>query len=132
MATVALAIVIVKPILGNYPLMLLSAIRMAGGITVLLPMLLISGERKSVLSAFRPQSAWKWMFCGTFFGSYLSLLCWLGGFKYSHADVAAVLNQMSTVFIVVLASLLLKEPMTRMKLAAVGIALLGAIIVIYR
>ena len=71
------------------------------------------------------------MDCGTFFGSYLSLVCWLGGFKYSHADTAALLNQMSTVFIVILASLLLKEPLTRMKLAAVGMALLGAIIVIY-
>jgi len=131
MATVALAIVLVKPILNSYPLMLLSSIRMAGGITVLLPIILVSGEHKSALSAFRPQSTWKWMFCGTFFGSYLSLVCWLGGFKYSHADTAALLNQMSTVFIVILASLLLKEPLTRMKLAAVGMALLGAIIVIY-
>ena len=71
------------------------------------------------------------MFWGTFFGSYLSLVFWLAGFKYSEAGIVALLNQTSTVLIVIFATLFLKEPMTRLKLIAVTMAFLGAVIVLY-
>src|SRR5262249_4925902 len=77
MATVALAIILVKPLLNTYPLMVLSTVRMAGGIAILIPMLALHPDRKSVRKAARPQQAWRWIFWGTFFGSYLSLICWL-------------------------------------------------------
>ena len=70
------------------------------------------------------------MLLGTFFGSYLSLLCWLGGFKYSQAGISALLNQTSTVLIILLAAIVLKEPLTRVKLLAVGMAFAGAAIVL--
>jgi len=50
-----------------------------------------------------------------FFGSYLSLLCWLAGFKYAQAGIAALLNQTSTVLIVLLAAIVLKQPLTKVK-----------------
>jgi len=131
MATVAYAIVMMKPILNSYPLTLMSAIRMAGGLAVLIVSLPFHSERKSVISILRPQPAWKWMFLGTFFGSYLSIISWLAGFKYSQAGIAALLNQTSTVFIVILAWLFLKEPMTRLKLLAMGMAFAGAVIILY-
>src|SRR4030095_12876991 len=125
MATVAFAVVLVKPVLPGYPLAWVAAVRMAGGI--LFGLL----NKKSVYAAFRPQPGWKWMFCGTFVGSYLSLMSWLAGFKYSRAGVAALLNQTSTVLIVLLAALFLQEPLTKVKIVAVGMAFAGAAMVLY-
>jgi len=105
MATVAFAIVLVKPLLAAYPLAWVSAVRMTGGLLVLILLLPLHPDRKSVYAAFRPQPGWKWMVLGTFFGSYLSLMCWLAGFKYAQAGIAALLNQTSTVFVVLMAAL---------------------------
>ena len=131
MATVAYAIVMMKPILHSYPLTLMSAVRMVGGLAILILILPFHPDRRSVREIFRPQPAWTWMLLGTFFGSYLSIVSWLAGFKYSQAGIAALLNQTSTIFIVVFAWLLLKEPMTRLKLLAVGMALAGTVIILY-
>jgi drug/metabolite transporter (DMT)-like permease len=131
MATVAFAIVLVKPILPGYPLAWVSAIRMAGGLVALLVLMPLHPDRKSIYAVFRPQPAWKWMVLGTFFGSYLSLICWLAGFKYSQAGIAALLNQTSTVLVVLFAAAFLQEPLTKVKLLAVALAFSGAAIVLY-
>jgi len=131
MATVGYAIVMMKPLLNSYPLTLMSAVRMFAGLAILVLAVPFHPDRKSVRAILRPQPAWKWMFLGTFFGSYLSIISWLAGFKYSQAGIAALLNQTSTVFIVVFAWLFLKEPMTRLKLLAVGMAFAGTVIILY-
>ena len=58
------------------------------------------------------------------------LFCWLAGFKYAKAGVVALLNQTSTILIVVFAALFLKEPLTRLKVLAVIIAVIGAMLVL--
>ena len=131
MATVAFAIVLVKPVLAGYSLAWVSTIRMIGGLAVLLLALPLHPDRKSVYAAFRPQPGWKWMLGGTFFGAYLSLMCWLAGFKYSQAGTVALLNQTSTVLIVLLAALFLHEPLTRLKLIAVTMAFTRSALVLY-
>jgi drug/metabolite transporter (DMT)-like permease len=131
MGTVGFAIVLVKPLLHLYPVAWVSTIRMAGGLAALILLLPLHPDRRAVVSAFKPQPGWRWMLLGTVFGSYLSLMCWLGSFKYSQAGTAALLNQTSTVLIVLLAAVILKEPLTRLKLVAVGIAFTGAAMVLY-
>jgi drug/metabolite transporter (DMT)-like permease len=130
MAAVAFAIVLVKPMLSVYPLTLLSTIRMAGGIAILLTLMPFHPDRQSVYAVFKPQPAWTWMLVATFLGSYLSLISWVAGFKYAQTGIAALLNQTSTVLIVVFASMLLKEPMTRLKLLAVALAFVGVVIIL--
>jgi drug/metabolite transporter (DMT)-like permease len=131
MATVAFAVVLVTPLLPYYPLAWVSTVRMAGGIIFVLLVVPIHPNRKSIYEAFRPQPGWKWMLLGTFFGSYLSLMSWLAGFKYSRAGIAALLNQTSTVLIVLLAALFLREPLTKLKLIAVAMAFAGVAIILY-
>jgi drug/metabolite transporter (DMT)-like permease len=46
-------------------------------------------------------------------GQGLSMLLWLGGYKYTKASVAAVLNETSSVFILLFAAWWLREPITR-------------------
>src|SRR5439155_10938370 len=131
MGTVGFAIVLVKPLLTSYPLAWVSTMRMAGGLAALVLLLPLHPDRRAVYAAFRPQAGWIWMLSGTFFGSYLSLMCWLAGFKYSKAGIAALLNQTSTVLIVLLAWIVLKEPLTKLKLIAVAMAFMGAALVLY-
>jgi drug/metabolite transporter (DMT)-like permease len=131
MATVAFAIVLVKPLLDIYPLTWLNTIRMAGGIGILLLSLPFHPNRQSIYKAFKPQSAWKWIVPATFMGSYLSVITWVAGFKYSQAGIAALLNQTSTVFIVIFAAMFLKEPITRLKLLAVAMAFAGIAVILF-
>jgi drug/metabolite transporter (DMT)-like permease len=131
MATVAYAVIMVKPLLHQYPLTLMSAVRMTGGLLVLLLALPFRGDRKSVICIFKPHRTWKWILAGTFLGSYLAIISWLAGFKYSPSGVAALLNQTSTVFIILFAWMFLREPMTRTKFLAAGMAFAGAAILLY-
>jgi drug/metabolite transporter (DMT)-like permease len=131
MATVAFAVVLVKPLLPAYPLAWMSAVRMAGGLVVLGLVMPLHPDRKLTYTVFRPQPGSKWMLLGTFFGSYLSLMCWLAGFKYAKAAIAAPLNQTSTMFVVLFAAIFLQEPLTKVKLLAVALAFGGAVIILY-
>jgi drug/metabolite transporter (DMT)-like permease len=129
MATVAYAVVMMKPILNTYPLTLMSAIRMTGGLTCLVVSLPFNPDRKATLAILRPQRVWIWMVLGTVLGSYLSIVAWLAGFKYAQAGIAALLNQTSTVLVVLLAAVFLGERMTRLKMVAVAMAFAGTAII---
>jgi drug/metabolite transporter (DMT)-like permease len=49
--------------------------------------------------------------------------------KYTQAGVAAILNQTSSIHILIFASLFLREPFTRFKLAAAILAVGGVLMV---
>ena len=63
------------------------------------------------------------------FGPFLATLFWIAGFKYLPAGRAAIFNQTSTVFVILLAYFVLKEQMTKRKIAGVTLAIAGALIV---
>ncbi len=129
MLTLALGIVIIKPVLGHAPLFQVVTVRQLSALACLLPVTLLSGRRRQVLGVFRPSRSWRFMLPGTFLGSFLALLLWVAGMKHSLVGVAAVLNQTSTIFIILLATLFLKEPFTRRRLAAAGLAIGGIALV---
>ena len=66
---------------------------------------------------------------GAFFGTFLSVIFWLAGYKYTLAGRAAIYNQLSTILIILMAALFLKEKMNKRKWFAVCCALSGAILV---
>jgi drug/metabolite transporter (DMT)-like permease len=70
------------------------------------------------------------MLPGTVLGSFLSLIFWIAGMKYTQAGVAAILNQTSTIHILVLSAIFLGEPLTRRKMGAAALALTGILMVI--
>jgi drug/metabolite transporter (DMT)-like permease len=129
MATVALGIIIAKPVLNRSPVLWATTIRQLGSLGVLLPVALISGRRREFFRVFRPSKSWRYSIPATLLGSYLALLAWVAGMKYTLTGIAAILNQTSTIFILLLASLLLGEPMTRRKVFAAGLAVIGIAIV---
>ena len=110
-ATTAIAILMVRDLFSAVTVLWLTAARLIFG-----QIALVGG---SVL----------WVVLATFFVTYLSLLFWMLGFKYTLAGRAAIYNQLSTIFIIVLATVILKEKFTRQKVLAVILAIAGATLV---
>ena len=69
--------------------------------------------------------AWRKLVLAAFVGQFLSMVFWLGGYKFTSASVAAILNESSSVFILLLAWAWLKEPLTRRAIAGVVCTLAG-------
>jgi drug/metabolite transporter (DMT)-like permease len=128
---VALGIVIAKPVLNRSPVVWATAMRQVGALAVLLPIALISPQRRRIFRAFRPSPSWKFTIPATLLGSYVALMAWIAGMKYTLAGIAAILNQTSTIFILIFATIYLKEPVTRRKIAAAGLAICGIVLVTY-
>jgi drug/metabolite transporter (DMT)-like permease len=78
---------------------------------------------------FRPTHSWRYALPASILGTYLAMIFWVAGFKYTHASVAAVLNQTSVVFACVLAALFLKERFGPRQIAAIALALTGVVVI---
>jgi drug/metabolite transporter (DMT)-like permease len=129
MATVALSIVIAKPALMEVPVVWATALRQFASLLVMLPVALASPRRRSYFAAFRPSRAWRFSLSGTLLGSCLALLFWIAGMKYTQVGLAAILNQTATLWVLLFATLFLKEPFGRRKLAATALAVAGILLV---
>ena len=116
----------VKPILGEVSVFWATFVRVAGGAVALALFVPLLRNRRAILAPLLERRNWKALVPAAFFGSYLSLMLWMGGMKYAKASVAAVLNQLNTIFIVIIAAIFLKEKLTGWKLLAVVLAFLGA------
>lgn len=123
---VALGIVMVKPVLGEVSVLWATFIRLIGGTAALGLLVPVLRNRRAVLAPLFDRRNWRTLAAAAFFGSYLSLILWTGGMKYANASVAAILNQLNTIFVVVIAAVVLKERLTGWKVAAVVLAFVGA------
>jgi len=130
MATIAFGIVIAKPVLDRSSVLWATAVRQLGCVVVMVPVALISPSRRRIFAVFAPRPELKFTLTGTVLGSFLALLLWIAGMKYTTASAAGILNQTSTIYILVFASLFLKEPFSRRKGLAAGVALLGILLVV--
>lgn len=124
-ALMALAIVLVKRILETQPLIWIVALRLCGGLAGLL--LIFAWRRQSPwpAAAERVPINWPILLFGAFVGQYLSMLFWLGGYKYTSASVAAILNETTSIFIVLLAAIFLHEALNRRKVLGVMLTVSG-------
>jgi drug/metabolite transporter (DMT)-like permease len=110
-ALMACSIVLVKRVLEAQPLLWVTGLRMAGAIAA---MGLIAAWRGE-LAQLRPQASglpWLKLSIAAFVGQFLAMVLWLAGYKFTLASVAAVLNETASIFILLLASLWLKEPLS--------------------
>ncbi len=125
----AIGVVVAKPVYQDASVLWANVIRLVGGVGVLIPLghLVLPGQR--VWSCFKPSKHFWLTTAGAFFGSYLALIFWLAGMKYTLVGKAAILNQLSTVFIVLLALIFLKERLNRSKTVAIILAFIGAALI---
>ena len=128
--TMALGVVLAKPVLEASGLVEVTLVRLAAGIVGQLVWVRAFGTHREALRVFRPVPVWRWLVPAAVLGSFVSMLLWLGGFKWADASVAAVLNQMTAVFIIVLGRVILREPLTPRRITGGVAATAGAIIVV--
>ncbi len=131
MAIMAIGIVMMKPLLNSYSLLWVMEMRLVGGIAILLVILAFTRERRAVLSSLLVKKGWGYMLSGSFVGSYVALITWIAGIKYTQASQASALNQTSNIFVFVLAGVLLKEKLTVRRIVGIGLAVVGVYLVTF-
>jgi len=131
MITMAVGIVMIKPLLSDSPLLWATEVRLVGGLIILMLVWMVHPARRAIAASIMAPQRWVYTVSGSFMGAYLSMILWLGGMKYTQASTAAALNQTSNIFIFIFAALILKEKITSIRLAAIGLGVIGAVLVTF-
>lgn len=127
---IAGSIVMAKPVLDHANPWWVSFVRLLGGLAFLSPQGLSRRHRGSLIQAFRPGPAWRTMVPASIVGMYLALMCWTMGMKLVYTNLASVLNQLSNVFLMLLAWLVLKERLGPRQWLAVLLGFSAAVLAI--
>ena len=127
----ATGVLIAKPVLVHSNLIEITWTRLIAGLTAMVLWAAATGKLREATAAFRPGTDWKTLVPASFFGTYLSLIFWLGGYKWAPAAVAAVLNQLATVYILVLARVFLRERIAPRQAVGSLVAATGALWIVW-
>lgn len=130
MALMASGIVMAKPALETEPFIWAVQIRVIGGVGGMLIMMWVQRRQARVLAEFARATAWKRTIAASFVGTYVAMLMWLAGYKYADASIAAVLNETSAVFVLILAAVFLKERMVARQWLGSLLAAIGVLVVV--
>ena len=125
---IAGSIVMLKRLLEDTNVLWASFARVLAGTLGLYLVVLLSPGRKRLLAELYPSKTWFSALPASVAGNYIAMIAWLAGMKYTMVSIAAVLNQLSTVFIFILAAIFLKEPVTLPRVSATILAVSGAIL----
>jgi drug/metabolite transporter (DMT)-like permease len=129
-AIMAISIVLMQPVLSRASIFWVTELRMLAALTVLLVMFARQKNRRQQLAPLWQKGSRHYAFWGALLGSLISMMLWVGAFKFTAVNSAAVLNQTNTVFVVVLATVFLKEAFTRRRLLATILAVAGSLLVL--
>jgi len=129
--TQAVSIVMIKPWLGEWPIYWANSWRMLGGLITMAVFLPLMPGGVARLKELRDKKAWPAMIAGAVLGTYISLIFWLAGMKYTMASVASSLNQTSTLFTFILAAVLLREPVTVKRILGIIAGMVGVLLVMF-
>jgi len=126
MAFMAIGIVMIKPLLMNLSIFWAAAVRMISGAFFLWIVLPFFRSRREILQPLTLASNWAVMVAASLIGAYGGIIAWVAGMKFTAASIAAPLNQLSTIFIFILAVVFLKEKLTWLRFLALMVAFTGA------
>jgi drug/metabolite transporter (DMT)-like permease len=130
MAIMAVSIVLMQPVLSGASVFWVTELRMLSALVVLLVMFAWQKDRRQMLAPLWQKGGRMYAFWGALLGNLISMTLWVGAFKFTAVNSAAVLNQTNTVFVVILASVFLKEAFTRRRLLAMILAVAGSLLVL--
>lgn len=129
MATMAVGVVMAKPVLDRDDLLWVTLVRLVGGVFMLTVLLMMHPDRIAIVRSITSVGHRTYTFAGSFIGGYLSMIIWLAGMKYTQASIAAALNQTSNIFIFIFAAMFLKERITAIRAGAIALGVTGAVMV---
>ena len=125
----AYSILLIKPIMVDNPIIYIALYRFSTGLFITVGFLIyrkgVSGLIETVSHGFNTLS----ILAASILGTYLSVIFWLAGFKYTLASRAAIYNQLSTILIIIMAVFFLKEKMSYKKWIGVSLSICGAILI---
>ncbi len=126
----SLGIVMIKEMLNHTEVFWATLVRVLAGMITLMILIAFHPNRRTYIKELKPSKAWFVALPASLSGNYFALLCWVGGMKFTTASRAAIFNQMSTIFIFILAGIFLKEKITKRKSMAILLALTGVCLTI--
>tara|TARA_B100000131_G_scaffold311573_1_gene344588 strand:- start:2672 stop:3106 length:435 start_codon:yes stop_codon:yes gene_type:complete len=125
----AYSVLIIRPILNEHSILFVALYRFSVGLLGAIILSVFKMGIKDLLASYRKGLSSLSLLLGSFLGTYLSVIFWLAGYKYTLAGRAAIYNQLSTVFIVLMARFFLKEKLSKRKVFGITIAIAGAVVV---
>jgi drug/metabolite transporter (DMT)-like permease len=128
----AAGVVLAKPMLEQYDFLWVVTLRIVGGTVGMLAVMGWQGSTRSLIAELGGVRHWPQIVLGSVLGTYISMMLWLAGYKYTKASIAAVLNELAAIFIIGLAVLVLRERVTRRQLAGCTLAVAGVVLVVMR
>ena len=131
MVFMGLGIVMIKGVLVYANVFWATQVRVVAGCITLFAMAAIHPSRSRIIRELKFSRAWFTALPASISGNFIALVCWVAGMKYTTASQAATLNQMSTIFIFILAAVWLKERITLQKSVAICLAVTGAYLTIF-
>lgn len=127
MATMALGVVMVKPLLEQGPFFWVITVRLAGGVAA---QLLVLGGRRSwtrTLAIYRSPQPWAMTLFACFLGGFAGSVLWLAGYMLIPASEASIYNEAQVIFLVLFAWWFLREPLDLRKALGVALTLAGVL-----
>ena len=119
-----------KPLLEVHEFLWVVTARLVGGTGYQLGVVAVRGRWQSLWAEYRAASHWPQIIAGSVCATYLAMMLWLGGYKYTSASVAAILNETAAIFILILAAMFLKDRLRMMQWAGAVLAMLGVVLVV--
>jgi drug/metabolite transporter (DMT)-like permease len=126
----AAGVVMAKPLLERHDFLWIVMLRIAGGLLGMLLFMPSARDLAGMRAAFAGVRHWPHVIAGSVVGTYISMLLWLAGYKYTQASIASVLNEMAAVFILVLAAMFLHDRLRPSQLAGSAVAIAGVLLVV--
>ena len=124
----AYSVLLVVPIMENNPIIYIALIRFSIGLIVTAAVLVYRSSIHGLFYTLKEGLSNTTILIAAILGTYLSVIFWLAGFKYTLAGRAAIYNQLSTIFIIIMAVLFLKETMNVKKWIGITLSIFGAIL----
>jgi len=126
----ALGVVMIKPIVEQEPFFYVTGLRLTIGIVGMLAWLFLLRQHRQCWQRIKTIDQWPMVITASVMGSFIAMSLWLAGYKYTTASIAAILNETNFIFIVILAAIILKEPISRNKWIGSGLTIAGVVLVI--
>jgi len=133
-AMMAFSIVLIKPVLNKFQgdvgkQLWFAGFRLLPGFIIPLIIFTCKSRNTNLIFPFKDNKIWFHLLLVTFFSTYLGISCWIIGMSLTNASSASILNQTATIFILIFARIFLNEPITKRRVFAIVIAMVGAYLV---
>lgn len=126
----ALGVVTAKPMLEVHSFLWVVSLRIVGGLAGMAAIAVLRRQVGELRATYAGVTRWGLIFVSGLTGTYISMMLWLAGYKYTQASIAAVLNELAAVFILVLTVIFLRERVGWRQWLGTLVAVAGVVLVV--